>query len=84
MAWTGLQALQGTPTNPPIRLEDEFGVAENPLEPEGLVRVHAETWSATPLKGTLRAGAHVQVIGADGVRLEIWSREVIDVHSGHS
>ncbi|HLI15018.1 MAG TPA: NfeD family protein [Acidimicrobiales bacterium] len=53
-------------------LESELGVATTPLDPDGVVRVRGETWSATSLNGYVPAGATVQVIRARGVRLEVW------------
>jgi hypothetical protein len=64
----------------PTRLEGASGVTESALEPEGLVRVHGETWSATSLNGNLPADAQVQVIRASGVRLEVWGEDVIAPH----
>ena len=32
------------------------------LDPDGLVKIHGETWSATSMNGNFPAGAHVQVI----------------------
>ena len=48
------------------------GVAVSDLEPAGIVRVAGENWSATSLNGRIPAGARIQVIQADGVRLSVW------------
>jgi membrane-bound ClpP family serine protease len=72
IAWKGL-------TDPRLRgahamhsLVSAEGVAVNDLEPSGIVRVAGENWSATSLNGRIRAGARIQVIQADGVRLSVW------------
>ncbi len=80
-AWKGLQALHQAPTIQPTRIEGESGVAETALSPDGLVRVHGETWSATSMSGNLPAGAHVQVLRAGGVRLEVWGEDVVPAHA---
>lgn len=74
MGWTGL-AHRGVPTSAARigRLEGEEGVAVSDLDPEGIVRVRGEQWSATSLNGRVSAGTKVQVIGGGGVRLEVWS-----------
>ncbi|MGH8989244.1 MAG: NfeD family protein [Acidimicrobiales bacterium] len=75
LAWKGLQSRH-TPSMPaPNRLEGASGVAESALVPDGLVKIHGETWSATSLNGNLPAGAHVQVI-REGVRLGVWGEDV--------
>jgi len=48
------------------------GIAVGDLDPEGIVRVNGETWSAVALNGTVRAGSPVQVLRVAGVRLEVW------------
>lgn len=83
LAWKGLQALHNPPAALPTRLEGEFGVAVGALEPDGLVRVRGESWSATSLNGNFPAGTRVQVIGAKGVRLEVWG-EGAGVTDGNS
>jgi membrane-bound ClpP family serine protease len=54
------------------QLEGEEGVAVSDLTPEGIVRVHGEQWSAESMNGVVTAGSRVQVLGAKGVRLEVW------------
>lgn len=53
-------------------LEGAEGVAISDLNPEGLVKVRSETWSAQSLNGLVDAGTAVQVIRAKGLRLEVW------------
>ncbi len=72
IAWKGL-------TDPRLRgghlvhsLVSHEGVAVSDLDPSGIVRVAGENWSATSLNGRVPAGARIQVIQADGVRLSVW------------
>jgi membrane-bound ClpP family serine protease len=51
------------------------GVAVSALDPDGLVRVRGETWSATSMNGTIAVGGKVQVIEADRVRLQVWGED---------
>ncbi|HLI42903.1 MAG TPA: NfeD family protein [Acidimicrobiales bacterium] len=60
---------------PPPSAEGHTGIAVKPLEPEGIVRVDGEEWSAVSLNGPVPAGAEVQVIRVSGVRLEVWGEE---------
>jgi membrane-bound serine protease (ClpP class) len=76
LAWKGLTTrglrVPGHHFVSPVGAE---GVAVTALHPEGIVRVHGETWSALSLNGSVRAGAPVQVVGGSGVRLEVWGEE---------
>jgi hypothetical protein len=77
----GVLAVKGFKGGKPLRgaahpLEAAEGVAVSDLDPEGIVRVHGENWSATAMNGTVRAGAAVQVLRARSVRLEVWGEEV--------
>jgi len=56
-------------------LESAEGVAVSDLAPEGIVRVRGEQWTAASVNGTVRSGARVQVLRADGVRLEVWGED---------
>lgn len=51
------------------------GVAVGPLDPDGVVKVRGEQWSATSLNGPVRAGAKVQVVAIDQLKLEVWNEE---------
>ncbi len=51
------------------------GVALSDLDPEGLVRVHGEDWSAVAVNAPVRSGAAVQVVGRAGVHLQVWGEE---------
>jgi membrane-bound ClpP family serine protease len=56
-------------------LEAAEGVAMSDLDPDGIVRVRGEQWSARSVNGRVRAGGRVQVIGVSGVHLEVWAEE---------
>jgi membrane-bound ClpP family serine protease len=56
-------------------LEGAQGTAVGELDPEGIVRVLGESWSAVSVNGTVRPGAPVQVLRVHGVRLEVWGEE---------
>ncbi len=53
------------------------GVAVTDLDPEGIVRVRGENWSATSMNRPARAGDRVQVIETSGVRLGVWSEDEV-------
>ncbi len=57
---------------PPAKVEGKMGQAVNDLDPEGVVRVAGEEWTAVSLNGPVRRGEAVQVINVQGVRLEVW------------
>lgn len=60
---------------PPPSTEGKLGEAVTELDPEGVVRVHGEQWSAISLNGKIDVGSPIQVIRANGVRLEVWGEE---------
>jgi len=79
LAWRGLRARGATTVGHRLlSLDGAEGVALGPLDPEGIVRVGGEDWSAVSLNGPVPAGRRVQVIGADRVRLEVWGEEADD------
>jgi membrane-bound serine protease (ClpP class) len=47
------------------------GVVERDLDPEGVVRVASEQWSARSVEGRLSRGARVRVVGVDRLRLDV-------------
>jgi membrane-bound ClpP family serine protease len=51
------------------------GVAISDLDPEGIVRVQGEEWSAVAINPPVRSGSPVLVVGHAGVRLEVWGEE---------
>lgn len=78
-AGVGTMALKGIQTShiapnalPGARIIGSEGVAETELNPDGVVKVHSETWSATSLNGTIAKGTKVQVIESSGVHLGVW------------
>jgi membrane-bound ClpP family serine protease len=52
------------------------GVAISDLDPDGLVRVQGEDWSAVAINAPVRSGSPVLVVGHAGVRLEVWGEEL--------
>jgi membrane-bound ClpP family serine protease len=53
------------------------GVAVGDLDPNGIVRVNGENWSAVAVNPPVRAGSPVQVVRAAGVRLEVWGDDIV-------
>ena len=51
-------------------------VAVGNLDPEGIVRVNGENWSAVAVNAPVPAGTPVQVVRVAGVRLEVWGDQV--------
>ncbi|MGH2453096.1 MAG: NfeD family protein [bacterium] len=47
------------------------GVARTALEPEGMVYVQGEIWTARAEAGAIGEGARVQVVGLEGLRLRV-------------
>jgi len=72
----GLKGLQAkdSPALPLAheRLIGANGVADSDLNPDGIVRVRSETWSATSVNGKIAKGTPVQVIEVTGIRLGVW------------
>ncbi|MHB1988759.1 MAG: NfeD family protein [Acidimicrobiales bacterium] len=60
---------------PPRSVEGHMGLAVGRLDPAGIVRVGGEEWTALSLNGPVPAGGRVQVINANGVRLEVWRED---------
>lgn len=76
MAWKGIEtsrlsALSSSST----RIIGSQGVAANNLDPDGIVNVRGESWSATSLNGWIEKGRHVQVIEVEGIHLGVWGEE---------
>jgi membrane protein implicated in regulation of membrane protease activity len=76
MAWKGLKSRGAYVANrhliSPVGAE---GSAIGDLDPEGIVRVNGENWSAVSLNGTVRDRTRVQVVKVNGVRLEVWGED---------
>ena len=51
------------------------GVAVSDLDPEGIVRVQGEEWSAAAINSPVRSGTVVQVVGRRGVHLDVWGED---------
>jgi membrane-bound serine protease (ClpP class) len=47
------------------------GVAVSDLDPQGVVQIQSETWTAVTVSGPARAGETVEVVGVDGLRLRV-------------
>jgi membrane-bound ClpP family serine protease len=86
MAWSGLVG-QGSIAHRVSgihrvgSLEGAEGVAVSDLTPHGIVRVRGEQWSVTSMNGSVPAGTPVQVLRAEGVRLEVWGESPDGVFS---
>lgn len=65
----------GAANEPPASVEGKMGRAVSDLDPEGVVRVGGEEWTALSLNGSVRRGEEVQVINVKGVRLEVWGEK---------
>jgi len=76
VAWKGLTTTaEYSPDRHGVSLEGAQGVAAGDLNPDGIVRVNGENWTATAVNGPVRAGTLVQVLRTSGVRLEVWGDE---------
>ena len=82
LAWRGLAERPGPDRDsfePSPRVmvgPGASGVAVSDLDPEGVVRVQGEDWSAVAINSPVHSGTVVQVIGGGGVRLEVWGEEL--------
>jgi membrane-bound serine protease (ClpP class) len=76
LAWQGMRARPRDAVTFRARsVEGAEGVAVTDLDPDGIVRVRGEDWSARSANGTVRHGGRVQVLGAKGVHLEVWGED---------
>lgn len=66
----GLRAQRGKVLHNRQGLVGATGVAVSELAPEGVVQVQSETWTAVATE-LIRAGEMVEVIGSDGLRLQV-------------
>jgi len=78
MAWNSLSARHTRPHHL-TTLEGAEGIAVGDLNPDGIVRIRGEQWSAVSVNGNVPAHTRVQVLRADGVRLEVWGDEAVPV-----
>ena len=67
----GLRAQLAKPAFGGETLLGSIGVARGDLKPEGIVFVHGERWQAVAEDGAAEDGARVQVVGRDGLRLNV-------------
>lgn len=76
LAWRGLSAGgRSAGEHRLLTRAGASGVAVSDLDPEGIVRVQGEEWSAVAVNAPVRSGTTVQVVGRGGVRLEVWGDE---------
>ncbi|MBI1876847.1 MAG: hypothetical protein HYR94_01175 [Chloroflexi bacterium] len=47
------------------------GIAISDLDPQGVVQVQSETWTATTVAERVNAGETVEVMGSDGLYLQV-------------
>jgi len=52
------------------------GVALTALDPQGLVRIRGEEWTAEAVDAPIPAGSEVEVLGIEGLTLRVRKREV--------
>jgi membrane-bound ClpP family serine protease len=78
LAWKGLTTRSSYEAGHRlVSLDGAEGVAIGDLDPDGIVRVNGENWSAVAVNGSVRAGTGVQVLRVAGVRLEVWGDETV-------
>ena len=83
LAWKALSNRQhAVVPHRPHGLDGAEGIAVTDLTPAGIVRVRGEQWSATSANGPARSGTRVQVLGIEGVRLDVWAEEPQDALPG--
>ncbi len=52
-------------------LHGAIAIVRTPLEPDGMVFLHGETWQATSTAGPVTRGAQVRVLAVDGLHLTV-------------
>jgi len=67
----GVRAQRREATTGAQTLVGKTGIVVSDLNPQGIVQVQSETWSAIATDGPLCAGETVEVIGIDGLRLQV-------------
>ncbi len=83
VAWKGLTTTaEYSPDRHGASLDGAQGVAAGDLDPDGIVRVNGENWTATAVNAPVRAGTIVQVLRGSGVRLEVWGDEAANPSDG--
>jgi len=71
LAWLGLRAQLSKVASGRESLIGLEGVVVTALEPEGIVHVEGEDWTAVSPAGRLKKGTKVVVKKADGIKLEV-------------
>lgn len=66
--WRAQRAASLLHTHVPV---GAIGVVVSDLDPQGVVYVNGETWTAVSSQGPLRSGEAVQVVGSEGLRLTV-------------
>ncbi|HUY06585.1 MAG TPA: NfeD family protein [Acidimicrobiales bacterium] len=84
LAWRGLHFDASVSLGHHYHVMGKQGVAKSALTPDGTVNLMGEDWSATSLNGDVKAGAVVQVIGREGLRLEVWGEDNEALNKGES
>lgn len=77
LAAPALHARRLPPPPGPASLIGEVGHAVTDLSPTGVVQLRGETWSAESLSGPVAKGTEVRVVSLDGVKLRVWSDQVL-------
>jgi membrane-bound ClpP family serine protease len=78
LAWKGLTTRAASGAGHSLMSpEGHEGFALGDLDPDGVVRVNGEDWSAVSMNGRVPAGSRVQVIGGGRVRLEVWGEDAV-------
>ncbi|OFX34975.1 MAG: hypothetical protein A2Z07_11030, partial [Armatimonadetes bacterium RBG_16_67_12] len=67
----GVRAQRAPARSGAIRLIGAIGVARSPLDPDGMVHVQGEMWSAVAVDGPIPDGQRVRVVGLDGLRVQV-------------
>jgi membrane-bound ClpP family serine protease len=76
MAWKGLSSSNSVTESFHLHsLEGAEGVAVNEMTPEGIISIGGEHWSAVSVNGKVAVSGRVQVLRANGVRLEVWGED---------
>jgi hypothetical protein len=83
LAWKGLTTPGTYAGRHLVSPDGAEGIALGDLDPEGIVRVNGENWSAVALNGPVRTGTPVQVVHVKGVRLEVWGDQLM-APGGHA
>ncbi len=67
----GVRAQRAKPRSGGERLVDAIGIARTRIDPEGMVHVQGEMWSAISVAGPIDDGQAVRVVSLDGLRLRV-------------